>query len=742
MESGDLNKMSMEFHGVGPEAEIETGSGTAPQQRLVLIADWAVRCGPPDPALVQRLSQFAASLVITCEWAETAGQLRVAHSPMARWFAAALFEANGDFATAAEVLDSFSCSHSRPAEALRLLGRARTLVGAGRTSQAVAPLKRAVRLSESCRFLTACGKLKRQLDENQTVPYARTCRLAMLGNATFDFLLPVLKTVAFASGIDLITYSGAYNQHVQEVLDNSSRLYEFKPDIVVLAADWRSLALPEEAEDRDGLVAQKLHEITRLWESVSSRLRAHVIQHNFVVPEISPYAGLSGRLPGGRANVIRQLNLKLAAAAHASTGVTVLDVEEVASLIGKRNWDDPRMWIAAKQYPAAEAAGMLASHQVALLRAILGLSSKCVVLDLDNTLWGGVIGEDGLEGIRLGGSAEGEAFVEFQRYLSGLRERGIVLAVCSKNNESDAKLPFQQHPEMVLRLDDISVFVANWLPKAENLRTIAAKLNVGIDSLVFIDDNPAERELVRKQISDVYVPELPSDPSLFVQALHREGLFEALTLTSEDKARAGTYRANVCRENLRSGSSSIDEFLESLQMRMELRPFDGPNLPRIVQLINKTNQFNLTTLRMTTEQVKSFAAVNGSYTQFMHLYDRFDDNGITGLIMASSSGEELTIDLWVLSCRVLGRRAEEAMLASVWNSARKRGFKRLRGMYKPSLKNQQVADLYDRMGFQLVASAALEKIYIAELTADRAFPQFIQVDDFTAREAVAIGQRA
>lgn len=712
----------------------ETGrkpdSSVSAQTQLASLVKWSSRIASPDVAVVQRLYEEANYLTKLCKWKSIAQELCHHEASGAKWLAAALFEAGADFVPASATLDSFSCPTSRPAEALRLFALSRTLEQSGHASEAVAPLKRAIRLSESYRALSACGKVLRSLERAGVVRYVRTCRLAMLGNATFDFLMPVLKTVAFASGIELVVYNGAYNQHMQELLDPSSGLHDFRPEVIVLATDWRSLAMPEEAEDSELIIAQRLADVTGMWSAVASRFHCHVIQHNFVVPEVSAYGGLSGRLPGGRDSLIRQLNLQLTQAAASRSDVSILDIEQVASLIGKRRWDDARMWLVAKQYPATEAAGLLAVHEVALLRAILGLSSKCLVLDLDNTLWGGVIGEDGLDGIRLGGGPEGEAFVVFQRYVKALHDRGVILAVCSKNDETDARLPFHQHPEMVLRLEDISSFVANWAPKADNLRVIAKQLNIGVDSLVFVDDNPAERDRVRKSIPEIEVLELPADPALYIETLHRELLFETLALTSEDKARAGSYRANLNREALRESSKSIEEFLSGLQMRVDLRPFDQTNLPRIVQLINKTNQFNLTTERMTPEQANLFAASRRNYTQFMHLRDRYGDSGITGVLMASPEGDALSIGVWLISCRVLGRQVEDAMLAAVWNFSRASGYKALLGTYIPSPKNQQVANLYDRMGFALIEIGADGKrSYRAELAAERPFPPFMEISD-------------
>jgi len=717
------------------EIEQQSREEQPSQTQLVELAKWSSRITSPDEAVMRRVSLQASELVPLCDWRAVAEELLARQSPTANWLAASLFEAGGEFETASAVLDSFSFSSSRSAESLRLLTLARTRIQCEMKSMAVAPLKRAIRLSESYRSLNACGKVLKSLERTGVVSCARNCRVAMLGNATFDFVLPTLKTVAFASGINLMGYTGAYNQHAQEILDDASALHAFRPEVIILANDYRWLAIPEESNDPDGLVAQKVAEITRMWDVAATRFQCHIIQHNYVIPEVSAYGGLSGRLPGGQATLIRKVNLALAREAAKRANVSMLDVEQIASVIGKRVWDDARMWLAAKQYPASDAIPLLAIHEVALLRAILGLSAKCLVLDLDNTLWGGVIGEDGLDGIRLGGGAEGEAFVAFQRYIKTLRERGVILAVCSKNDESEARLPFQTHPEMVLGMDDISVFTANWAPKTENLLRIAKELNIGIDSLVFVDDNPAERDLVRRELPEIEVPELPPDPALYVEALHRELLFETLTLTSEDKERAESYRANLSREVLLQSSASLDSFLRSLQMDIKIAPCDEANLPRVVQLINKTNQFNLTTRRMTAEQVQAAKAVHGSYTQFVHLRDRFGDNGITGVLIASPQGDALSIDVWLISCRVLGRQVEDTMLASLWNFAYAHGYKALLGTYIPSAKNNQVADLYERMGFMKVSDGAGgERIYRAELESRRAFPAFFEVTDLTSQE--------
>jgi len=397
------------------------------------------------------------------------------------------------------------------------------------------------------------------------------------------------------------------------------------------------------------------------------------------------------------------------------------------------------MWIAAKQYPTTDAVPLLTRNLAALVRAVCGLTSKCAVLDLDGTLWGGVIGEDGLDGIRLGGDAEGEAYTAFHQYLLGLRRRGIPLAVCSKNNEDDARSVFRRHPETVLKEDDFAVFLANWEPKPDNLKNIAAMLNIGVDSLVFLDDNPVERNLVRRELPEVEVPELPDDPARYAEALHATYLFESLSLTDEDRRRADTYRDNVLRTELAEGSTNLDDYLVSLRMKVDLRPFDETNLPRIVQLINKTNQFSLTTRRTTASEVMAWMQDPACYTQFMRLQDRFGDSGVTGAMVAVREGETLRIVNWLMSCRVLGRRIENLMLASLIRHARRAGVAAVIGEYLPTAKNGQTSDLFDRFGFERIEEREDGgRLYRAAVPAEDEPVTWCEVTDTTAAEVSAV----
>jgi FkbH-like protein len=388
----------------------------------------------------------------------------------------------------------------------------------------------------------------------------------------------------------------------------------------------------------------------------------------------------------------------------------LLDIAHWSAIQGLPPWYDPTRWHHAKQLIAPTAAVFYGDLVGRLLAAMRGLSAKCLVLDLDNTLWGGVIGDDGLDGIVLGqGSGAGEAFIAFQAYAKLLSQRGVILAVCSKNTHEIAEAAFLEHPDMVLKREDIAVFVANWNDKPSNLREIARSLNIGIDSLVFFDDNPAEREIVRQTLPEVAVPEAPEDAAHFVACLAEAGYFEAIAFTEEDRARAEQYRANSERSQAMQSGTDMESFLASLDMKMTVAPFTAVDLPRITQLTNKSNQFNLTTRRYTQDQMAAFAASESAVTLSFRLVDKFGDNGLIGVLIALPDTENATIlriDTWLMSCRVLGRQVEAETINQLCRIAKDRGFTAIAGDYIPTPKNALVRDIYARMGFTHIAGDA------------------------------------
>lgn len=530
-----------------------------------------------------------------------------------------------------------------------------------------------------------------------------TIKLAVLGSSTVSHLVPHLRLGALRRGLLVDVYLGDYGLYRQELVDVTSALSAFAPDAVLLALDADHSAGHAHA-DADAAIAG----LRACWKAAHA-LGAVVLQQT-ILPRFLPVLGNNeDRLRQSPAAIVRRINALLRDTAPADNVYLLALDEWVAQTDGLSAWFDPGLWHLSKHEVAHTAAPFYGDQVGRMLGAIRGRSSKCLVLDLDNTLWGGVIGDDGLEGIVLGqGTAAGEAHLALQRYAKRLSERGVLLAVCSKNDEENAVAPFQRHPEMVLKQADIACFVANWQDKAENLKHIARTLNIGLDALVFVDDNPVERALIRRELPEVAVPELPEDAALYVQTIALAGYFEGLDITVEDRERAELYRQNASRESLRASATDMAGFLDSLAMELTWQPFDQAGFKRIVQLINKTNQFNLTARRYTETQVAEVmrGEEEGRFvTLQLRLADIYGDNGIIGLVIAHlAPRSDLEIDVWLMSCRVLGREVEQATLNLLAARARELGCKRVYGTYLPTEKNSMVKDLYGKLGFALDAS--------------------------------------
>lgn len=536
-------------------------------------------------------------------------------------------------------------------------------------------------------------------------------RLALLGSSTMAHLHSAIRVAGLRRGLWISIYENDYGQYWQELTDPSSALYEFKPNAVLFALDPHHLAAGIDAALDRAEAERSLEEVRdrvrECWRLAREAFRCPVI-HQLPLP-VQP--GLLGnnehRLAGSRQAFITRLNNALRELAD-QEGADLLALDARAAIDGLKAWHDPALWHRAKQEISPAAGPMYGELVARLLAAKQGRSAKCLVLDLDNTLWGGVVGDDGLEGLVIGqGSALGEAFVGFQEYARELSRRGIILAVCSKNDEANALEPFEKHPEMVLKRHDIASFVANWSDKAANLRAIAEELNIGIDSLVFVDDNPFERSLVRRELPMVAVPEIGEDPATFAQTLADAGYFEGLAITEEDRARTEQYQGNRRRDRLKASATDLDSYLRSLEMELSWRRFDKLGLQRTVQLINKTNQFNLTTRRYTEEDVLAVMEDSRAFGLQLRLVDRFGDNGIIAIVIGKMSGEDdLLIDTWLMSCRVLGRQVEPTTLNLIAEAAKRLGARRLIGEYLPTKKNGMVKDHYAKLGFNLVETGA------------------------------------
>ncbi len=531
----------------------------------------------------------------------------------------------------------------------------------------------------------------------KTANAKRVARVAIAGSFTTAQLNALLPLAALRHGIQLEMWEAPYGQHRQELLDSQSALYRFRPDFILLAVHEGDLALPAMSNGPEGDVAEETARWTSLWDAAALHSSARIIQFNFALPAEAPFGHLGRRLPGSRYAMTHAVNASLGAAA--GTRADIVDCDRLSALVGKDQWIDPRYWHLSKQAISMNALPLLVRHVTAVLGADLGLSRKCLVLDLDNTLWGGIIAEDGLEGIQLGGGVVGEAFVAFQDYIRLLKDKGVILAVCSKNNEADAKEPFERHPDMRLKLDDFAAFFANWDPKPDNLVRVAQGLNIGLEALVFADDNPIECAAVRRALPQVDVIALSGDPSYFARELSRYLWFESASLTAEDARRTEQYRARAQASRLEQSVSSIEELWTSLDMTASVAPFDELTLPRIVQLIGKTNQFNLTTRRHSQAQVEAFMQDPECIHFFVRLRDRFADHGLVGLLIAKQNDSSIEIDTWLMSCRVIGRSLEKTMLAYLCQQAALRGVTRIRGLYIPTAKNEPVKDLYSKLGF-------------------------------------------
>ncbi len=532
----------------------------------------------------------------------------------------------------------------------------------------------------------------------------RPIRLAVLGSSTVEQLLPGLRVGALRHGLWVDLHTVDYGQYLQAMMDPGSSLHRFKPEVILFAFD--ALHFIGSAADAT-TVAQAMDRIRALWRTAQESVGSAVIQQTFLPIALPLLGSNEHRVPNSPLRLIRALNEQLRAATT-GPGVDLLSIDEHVAVDGLAAWHDPMLWHRAKQEISPTAAPYYGELVARILAARQGRSFKCLVLDLDNTLWHGVIGDDGLEGIKIGqGSALGEAHLAIQRYAHDLSRRGVILAVCSKNNEAAALAPFEQHPEMILRRSDIACFVANWTDKATNLRQIAKSLNIGLDAMVFLDDNPAERDLIRRELPMVAVPELPEEPSLYPARLAQAGYFEAVTLTAEDAERAGQYQANAARETLRSSATDLDSYLRGMEMVLHWAPFDRVGLQRIVQLINKTNQFNLMTRRYTEAEVAALLKDPDALTLQLRLVDRFGDNGIIGIVIGhKNSAGEIALDTWLMSCRVLGRGVEKATLNIVAEEALRLGATALRGSYRATSKNEMVRGHYPGLGF--IESASTE----------------------------------
>jgi FkbH-like protein len=553
----------------------------------------------------------------------------------------------------------------------------------------------------SCLAKLIADARKRGLPLSPLAPF----RLGIMSNATSHFIVSALVASAARHGIALECCEANFDQVVQEALSSTSAINRAQPDAVLIALDHRGLplrpSLGDAAAARETEQAALAH-LALIRDGVRRNSKAICIVQTIARPPEAIFGNVDLAVRGTMRGLVDNLNCGIAQSI-AGSGDVLFDVAGVAETVGLANWHDPTQWNLAKLPFSDTYLPLYADHVGRIIGALRGKSRRCLILDLDNTLWGGVIGDDGLEGIVIGQSdPTGEAHLSVQQTALALRERGIVLAVSSKNNDETARNPFQKHPEMLLRESQIAVFQANWNDKATNIQAIADALSLGVDSMVLLDDNPAERALVRELLPQVAVPELPRDPALFARTLLASGYFEAVSFSTEDRQRADFYEDNARRVALREQAGDLATYLASLQMVMTVQPFDEPGRHRIAQLINKSNQFNLTTRRYTEREIENAESDRDCFTLQVRLSDGFGDNGMIGVVICRRVAGDWTVDTWLMSCRVLGRRVEEAILQELLQQARRRGIARIIGTYRPTARNRLVEDHYAKLGFSLV----------------------------------------
>lgn len=560
-------------------------------------------------------------------------------------------------------------------------------------------------------------------------------RIAVLGSGSIQFIVLALRALLLKYDIKADIYEGEYDGISMDILNEKSSFYRFRPHVVILLPDYKDIrSFPAMLSGWDEVLIWAKKQVgvyKQYWSLMQERLPGlHIFQSNFVIPVERELGNLEGNLPFSRNISFQLLNLELLQ--QKQNNVTILDMDYIASYVGKKTWFDPAAWFWHKLGFSMDYIGIVAGLMAAQIAAFSGKIKKCLVLDLDNTLWGGVVGDDGFNGINLNpNDAEGEAYLAFQRYILRLKERGIILAVCSKNDLEMAKEPFEKNRNMLLCLSDFAVFKANWKTKAQNIVDIAGELNIGLDAIVFFDDNPVEREIVKKSLPDVWVVDVPEDPADYVMRLNEEKPFEWMQITAEDKKRTETYNQNRKRREMQAGFKDYGEYLKALCMKGSAKLVCEEDSGRFVQLINKSNQFNLRTVRYSEGQIEEYLRNPDVACLKIELEDKFSRYGIISCIILKKEGDDCFIDTWVMSCRVLKRGVEDFAFRHVLKIARQWGCKKIRGEYIPTKKNKMVENLYEGFGFSAVCTREPSVIgqSVYEYDVDKEYTKKIYIEE-------------
>ena len=538
-------------------------------------------------------------------------------------------------------------------------------------------------------------------------------KIAVLGGSTTHDIIRILELFLLNYGIEPEFYESEYGQYWQDAMF-PGELNDFNPDIIYIHTSNRNITDFPTMDDSKEAVDEKLQKTYQhfetMWKKLSDTYHCPIIQNNFEAPFYRLLGNRDFFDVHGRLSFINRLNEKFAeyarSASDSAESFFINDINYLSSCYGLDQWSDPLAWHMYKYALCIPAIPTLSFNVANIIKSIYGKNKKGLVLDLDNTLWGGVVGDDGVDGIEIGQETNlGQVYAEFQNYVKMQKDIGVLLTVDSKNDEENA-IAGLNHPDGSLKPDDFVAIKANWEPKSENMKAIAKELNILPESLVFVDDNPAERAIVEGQIKGAAVPEIDS-PEHYIRIIDHAGFFEATSVSDDDRKRNEMYMANKKRTELEESFTDYSEYLKSLEMEAEIAPFEKMYMPRIAQLTNKSNQFNLTTKRYTQDDIEKTAADDSNITLYGRLKDKFGDNGIVSLVIGNiRSGAELHIDLWLMSCRVLKRDMEFAMMDALVEKARERGVKTIYGYYYPTAKNKMVKEFYDIQGFDLVSEDA------------------------------------
>lgn len=666
-------------------------------------------------ALGQRLLEHGA-IVETEELLECARQWQVPVDGLVDRRLAEAYERSGDTAKAEARLRDLLKRQPRDIEAIQTLYR--LVKASGRVEQAHELLNHLMDTEPSLAMATFAYRERDRIGESP----GRLVRIALLSSYVVEPLIPFLDLECRRAGLSPSFYLGAFNQYAQEILSSSSDLYSFNPEVLFLALAVEDLfpgisRIPS-VEELGGRRVEILDTIVTLVRELRARSKALIVVHELTPTDWSPHGILDNRQANGLVGWVEALNRELADTLL-SGDAYLLPLRQVVSRVGTRTGTDRKLRCIAKMRFAEGALREIARYSMRYVKPLKGLTRKCVVVDLDDTLWGGVAGEVGPDGIQLGPTAPGVEFVEFQEVLLNLTRRGTLLAVCSKNNPDDVMPILRDHPKMVLREEHFSALRINWRHKAENLREIAEELNIGLESIVFVDDNPIERELMRQLVPEVLTVELPRDPSQFRSMLEDMSDFELLALTKEDEMRVAEYQVARKRRALGRSSASLEEYLHSLEIRAEVVRAQPTDVNRLVQLFNKTNQFNTTTRRYQARDVEGFMRSTEHHVCVLRVADRFGDHGLVGAAVVRAEGDTWWIDSVLLSCRVMGLSVETVLLARIGEAARRCDVRKLVGEFVPSAKNRPAEDLYRRHGFRPIDGSQSVQLWELDPGVDR-----------------------